>query len=130
MKIALDTNVIVAIQKRNVAVLERLARYSAGEVVLPAIVLHELWFGAYNSTQVNANIADIERLRFPVLDFNSEDGRIAALIRADLKRKGMPIGPYDILIAGQALARDLTLVTRNTREFMRVEGLRVEDWET
>ncbi len=130
MKIALDTNVIVAIQKRNVAVLERLARYSAGEVVLPAIVLHELWFGAYNSTQVNANIADIERLRFPVLDFNSEDGRIAALIRADLKRKGMPIGPYDMLIAGQALARDLTLVTRNTREFMRVEGLRVEDWET
>ena len=129
MKVALDTNVIVAIQKRNAAVPARLAGFSAGEVVLPAMVLHELWFGAYNSTQVGANVAEIERLRFPVLDFDAEDGRVAAMIRADLRRRGTPIGPYETLIAGQALARDLTLVTRNGREFARIEGLRVEDWE-
>ena len=60
--------------------------------------------------------------------FDPEDARAAAEIRADLKRKGTPIGPYDVLIAGQSLARGLTVVTANLREFERVEGLKVEDW--
>jgi tRNA(fMet)-specific endonuclease VapC len=59
MKIALDTNVIVAIQKRNTAVLSRLADFRTEDIALPAMVLHELWYGAYNSTKVEANIADI-----------------------------------------------------------------------
>jgi len=53
---------------------------------------------------------------------------VAGVIRADLKRKGTPIGPYDVLIAGQAIARGLTVVTRNVGEFRRVEGLKVEEW--
>ena len=60
--------------------------------------------------------------------FSIEDAGSAAVVRARLERKGTPIGPYDVLLAGQALARDLTLVTNNTREFRRVKGLKLEDW--
>ncbi len=71
----------------------------------------------------------MDGLRLEVLEFDKEDARQAGEIRAELTRIGMPIGPYDILIAGQAKSRDMTLVTRNTREFERVEGLRLVDWE-
>lgn len=63
------------------------------------------------------------------LDFDSEDARAAGLLRAQLARAGTPVGPYDALIGGQALARDLTVITRNFREFARISGLRVENWE-
>ena len=67
--------------------------------------------------------------RFVVLDFDKEDARQSGQIRALLAGKGTPIGPYDVLIAGQAIARNLTLVTHNTDEFRRVPGLRIEDWQ-
>ncbi len=63
-----------------------------------------------------------------MLDLDREDARAAGEIRAALARQGTPIGPYDVLIAGQAKARALTLVTGNLAEFQRVEGLRIEDW--
>lgn len=68
-------------------------------------------------------------LRFEVVAFDAEDARAAGAVRAALAAAGTPIGPYDALIAGQALARGLVLVTHNPHEFARVEGLRVEDWE-
>lgn len=63
-----------------------------------------------------------------ILDLEREDARAAGEIRAELARRGTPIGPYDVLIAGQAMARGLPLVTNNTAEFERVAGLRLEDW--
>lgn len=71
----------------------------------------------------------MDALQFAVLDFDREDARRAGEIRAHLAAAGAPIGPYDALIAAQALARGLVLVTHNTREFARVPGLGVEDWE-
>ena len=68
-------------------------------------------------------------MRFEILPFDAEDARHAGEVRAALERAGTPIGGYDVLIAGQALARDLILVTHNMREFERVAGLRIEDWE-
>jgi tRNA(fMet)-specific endonuclease VapC len=65
---------------------------------------------------------------FLVLDFDKEDARQAGRLRAFLAGKGTPIGPYDVLIAGQAMARNMILVTRNRSEFDRVPGLRIEDW--
>ena len=73
--------------------------------------------------------ACVDALQFPVLEFDHEDARQAAARRADLALKGTPIGPYDVLIAEQAKARKLTLVTHNTTEFKRVPGLKVEDWK-
>ena len=70
----------------------------------------------------------MRHLRFPVLAFDVEDAYTAGYIQAGLARAGTPIGPNDVQIAVQALARDLTLVTHNRREFARVPGLRVEDW--
>ena len=65
---------------------------------------------------------------FPILDFDQRDAFAAGEIRAALAAKGTSIGPYDVLIAGQAKARGLMLVTNNAGEFNRVDGLRVDDW--
>jgi tRNA(fMet)-specific endonuclease VapC len=99
-----------------------------GDVVMSSIVLHELTFGAFNSHRAATNLDRLAALNFPAISFDIDDARMAGEIRARLKRAGTPIGPYDLLIAGQALARDLTLVTANTREFTRVDGLRIENW--
>lgn len=71
----------------------------------------------------------VDALQFSVLEFDEQDARQAGQIRAHLASKGTPIGPYDVLITGQARARELTLVTHNTSEFQRVPGLKVEDWK-
>ncbi|RXH03673.1 PIN domain-containing protein [Bradyrhizobium vignae] len=63
-----------------------------------------------------------------ILDLDQQDARAAGEIRAELAKRGTPIGPYDILIAGQAMAHGLPLVSNNTAEFQRIAGLRLEDW--
>ena len=63
-----------------------------------------------------------------IIEFGEKEAKASALIRADLEKKGTPIGAMDILIAGSAKAHNLTLITHNTREFMRVEGLSLNDW--
>lgn len=69
-------------------------------------------------------------MQIEALEFDKEDARQAGQIRALLASRGTPIGPYDVLIAGQAVSRELILVTRNTSEFARVPGLRIEDWQS
>ena len=81
-------------------------------------------------TGTTENLVRIESLRFEVLAFDREDARHADEIRAMLAAAGTPIGPYDVLIAGQAIARSLTLITHNVREFQCVPALKLEDWET
>ena len=75
------------------------------------------------------NLERVEALRFAILEFDADDARESGRIRAELAKSGQPIGPYDVLIAGQALSRRLTLISNNLREFTRVEGLKVEDWQ-
>src|SRR5579859_1873101 len=128
MRFLLDTNAVIALLKAHPGFLERLHNYLPQDFGLPAIVAHELFFGAYKSRNAAANLARIEGLRFEILDFDREDARCAGQIRAELAKSGRPIGPFDVLIAGQALARSLTLITHNRGEFDRVEGLKVEDW--
>jgi tRNA(fMet)-specific endonuclease VapC len=131
MRFLLDTNaVIVLIGNKSAALVQRILECREGDVGVASIVVHELYYGAYKSRKIAHNLetlrlflADIE-----IFDFNREDARIAGEIRSDLTAKGTPIGPYDILIAGQAKARDLTLITNNIGEFQRVPGLRVQDW--
>jgi tRNA(fMet)-specific endonuclease VapC len=74
-------------------------------------------------------VAIVDGLQFETVGFDREDARHAGEVRAALAAAGTPIGAYDVLIAGQARSRDLVLVTRNAREFDRVAGLRVEDWD-
>ena len=81
------------------------------------------------AVRTQENVALLDELQFEVVEFDKEDARQAGEVRATLAALGTPIGPYDILIAGQAKSRDLILVSRNMSEFGRVPGLRVENWE-
>lgn len=127
----LDTNAVIAlVGRRSADLLRRVQASAPGSLAISSIVAHELWYGAYRSQKVAFNLETL-RLLFAdlaILDFGPEDARAAGEIRADLARQGMPIGPYDVLIAGQAKARHLTLVTNNTGEFSRVTGLSLENW--
>ncbi len=127
----LDTNTVIAlVGKKSNAVLARLERVKPGVVGICSIVAHELYFGAYKSQKIAHNLETL-RLLFAdlvILDFDRGDAQAAGEIRAGLARKGTPIGPFDILIAGQAKHRDAILVTNNVGEFRRVEDLRLEDW--
>jgi tRNA(fMet)-specific endonuclease VapC len=111
------------------AVRARIRRRAPRDVALSAVVMHELYDGAFKSQRVEKNTARVGGIRLPVVEFDREDARQDGEIRAHLAAKGTPMGPYDVLIAGQARARKLTLITRNTTAFTRVPGLKVEDWQ-
>jgi tRNA(fMet)-specific endonuclease VapC len=129
VKFLLDSNAIIALMKGHPGFLTRLRRHRPPDFGIPAIVAHELFYDAYKGLKTADNLARVDALQFEVLEFDREDARHAGELRAKLAAAGTPIGPYDVLIAGQALARGLTLITHNTREFQRVPGLFLEDWE-
>ena len=127
----LDTNAVIAlVTRRSEPLLRRVESSEPGALAISAIVAHELYFGAYRSQKIQFNLETL-RLLFAdldILDLDQEDARAAGEIRAELARRGTPIGPYDILIAGQAMARGLPRVSNNTAEFQRIAGLQLEDW--
>jgi tRNA(fMet)-specific endonuclease VapC len=127
VKYLLDTNAVVGLSKGIPRLDRRLHQEDPADIGLSVIVLHELFFGAYKGRRIAANLEAITDLGFVVVNFDKADARHAGELRASLAAVGRPIGPYDILIAGQTLARDLTLITHNIREFSRVQGLRIED---
>jgi len=130
MRYLLDANAVIALLNDAVSRLARRARREKpGDVAISAIVAHELFYGAFKSRRTAQNVALVDALQFSVLEFDREDARRAGEVRAFLAAKGTPIGPYDVLIAGQAMARNVILVTHNTDEFGRVKGLRIEDWQ-
>jgi tRNA(fMet)-specific endonuclease VapC len=129
----LDTNACISIlTSPETPVLSRLRlELDRTEVFASSIVLFELWYGVFRSKRIAENRTRASRLlRTGVqsIEFSADDARVAGEIRAILQKKNQAIGPYDTLIAGQALARGLTLVTANHREFARVDGLQWEDW--
>lgn len=125
----LDANVVIGLLAGKLTLLRQVREHVPEDFGISAISAHELYFGACKSRRRAENVARVEALRFAVLEFDKEDAQHAGEIRAVLAAAGMPIGPYDVLIAGQALARDLILITHNTAEFSRVSGLRLQDWE-
>lgn len=126
----LDANVVIGLLNGGTSKLARRARREKpGDIAIPAIAAHELFYGAFKSRRAAQNVALVDSLQFMVLEFDKEDARQAGEIRALLASRGTPIGPYDVLIAGQAKARNLTLITHNTDEFRRVPGLRFDDWQ-
>jgi tRNA(fMet)-specific endonuclease VapC len=131
--ICLDTNVVIAVLKQQPAhLLERFAReLPQGTLALSTIVLFELQYGIANSARRKENtdrLAVFLQAPITVLPFEPEDTEEAGELRAELKRAGTPIGPYDLLVAAQARRRGAVLVTANAGEFARVPGLKTEDW--
>lgn len=129
MRYLLDTNACIALlNNSSPPLLARLRRHKPEEVGLPAPVAYELYYGAYKSRHANRNLELLDRIGFEIVSFDASDARMAGAIRTELEAAGRPIGPYDLLIAGQARAREMVLVTANSREFQRVKGLECEDW--
>lgn len=131
MKYMLDTNIcIYAIKHKPEAVIRRFLQHDPEEMCISAVTYGELMHGVEKSLAVEKNRLAISLFLSPitVLDFSARAAEEYGKIRAELERKGRPIGPMDMLIAGHARAERLILVTNNTREFCRVEGLLVEDW--
>jgi tRNA(fMet)-specific endonuclease VapC len=128
----LDTNTCINyINRRNVLISRRILSFSPDDIAICDIVKFELYFGAYNSSRVEENLEILRKFLGDLvsLPFDGQAAEICGRLRSDLKAAGTPIGSYDMQIAAIALAHDLTLITHNTKEFKRVEGLSIEDWE-
>lgn len=130
--LALDTNTISYYFRGDPSVVQRLQAQAPSDVGVPTVVVYELVYGLRRLPEdVSApRLAALERLLRPMasLDFDATCADHAARIRAQLERQGAPIGPHDVLIAATAIRHHATLVTRNVREFSRVEGLLLANW--
>ena len=130
LKYLLDTNIVIYTIKNRPLQVKRRFQQHHGRMGISSVTIGELVFGAEYSQQVERNMADIEAMaaRLEVLPFDNKAAYHFGQIRATLYREGRPIGPYDMMIAGQARAGGLILVTNNVKEFERVQGLVLEDW--
>jgi tRNA(fMet)-specific endonuclease VapC len=127
---ALDTNTLIYFFKGMGRVAEHLLAQPPSAIGIPVVVVYEIETGIAKSSRPEPRRAQFEQLlqTVEVLPFDAAAARQAAAVRAALERRGAPIGPLDTLIAGTALAYSATLVTHNTHEFGRVEGLNIVDW--
>ena len=130
MKYLLDTDTCIHAMRLHPRVVSRLSTENPSDVWVSVIAEAELRAGAAKSSNPSASTSQIAVLLKPltVVDFDSRDAARYGVIRAALERGGRTIGPLDMLIAAQAAARGLVLVTDNRREFTRVPGLTVESW--
>jgi tRNA(fMet)-specific endonuclease VapC len=131
MKWMLDTDTCIAIIKgKPASVLKKLRGKSVGQVGISSITLGELAFGAAKSSRREEAHAALTEflLALEIASFDSDAAASYGRMRASLEKRGTPIGPLDTLIGAHAAALDVTLVTHNTREFSRIDTLRLEDW--
>lgn len=128
----LDTNACIAYLRRPLSPLaQRILATPPSDITMSTVTLAELFRGAHLSAKVAENLMAVDTFiaRFTILSLNQPAAMIAGQIDAELAKQGLRIGPYDTLIAAIALANHLTLVTRNTSEFGRIPGLRLQNWE-
>ena len=127
----LDTNIcIYMINKNPKKVLEKINGLSPLDVKISSITVAELEYGASKSLNREKNKNSLKRFLSPfeILNFDTIDAEIYGIIRADLEKKGIIIGPYDLQLAAQALRWDYTFITNNIKEFKRITGLKLENW--
>ena len=131
MKYLLDTNICIYIIKRKpIEVLQKFNNFTPGEICISSITLAELQYGVNKSSNPEKNSQALLQFVIPleVIDFDYNAAIKYGSIRTDLEKRGIPIGPLDTLIAAHCYSKDLTLVTNNEKEFLRVTGLKVENW--
>lgn len=131
MRYLLDTNACIDfLTGRFPEVVERILASDPDDLCINSIIVAELRYGADKSQKKAENHASIDVLLGDIrcLDFDPAAAAVSGRIRAELERRGEPIGPYDLLIAAQALSLGLILVSDNFKEFRRVEGLSLENW--
>ncbi|MDP3170847.1 MAG: type II toxin-antitoxin system VapC family toxin [Polaromonas sp.] len=130
MKYLLDTDTLIYVFKRAGNCLPRLENEHDSDIATSTINLFELEFGMAKSSNRTLMARYVSAIsgRYAVLGLDLAASQQAGRVRAHLQASGSPIGPYDVLIAGIALTHNLTVVTRNVREFSRVPQLKVENW--
>lgn len=131
MKWMLDTDTCIAIIKgKPTSVLKKLRGKSVGQVGISSITLGELAFGAAKSSRGEEAHAALSEFLLPleIASFDSDAAASYGQLRASIEKRGTPIGPLDTLIGAHAVALDVVLVTHNTREFSRIDTLRLDDW--
>ena len=130
LKYMLDTNIVIYTMKNKPASVREMFKKHNGRMCISSITYMELVYGAERSSNPERNLTSLEGFaaRMDVLLLDDSAAAHAGQIRAELARLGMPIGPYDQLIAGHARSQGLVLVTNNEKEFARVPGLRTENW--
>jgi tRNA(fMet)-specific endonuclease VapC len=130
LKYMLDTNIVIYTMKNRPQTVRDAFRRHYGEMCISSVTYMELVYGAERSGNPERNLHEIEGFaaRLDVLPYGDSAAAHAGQIRAELASRGMPIGPYDQMIAGHARSMGLVVVTNNTKEFSRVDGLRLENW--
>jgi len=131
VKYLLDTNVCVDfLNRRHLSVVEKIQSSFPEDLCLSSVVVAELRYGADRSVRKaqNHERLDILTAEIQCVDFDLSAARVYGRVRSTLEAEGMPIGPYDMMIAAHALSLGLVLVTDNERELRRVAGLKVENW--
>ena len=126
----LDTNTLILFFKGMGNVADNLLAVSPKDVGIPAVVLSEFEYGIAKSSSPKKRMKQLGELcaLVEVLAFGNEEAKTSAAIRAALEKKGTPIGPYDVMIAGTVLSKQGVLVISNTEDFKRVSGLKIVDW--
>ena len=131
MNYLLDTNALTARVTKDAHFIKQIQTKNPSERVISEITAHEVLLGiACNPKSRLSTVAESMRCLLPELAIGLNKAALAADIRADLKSRGLPIGPHDVLIAAGALAKGLIIIiTHNTRKFSRMPGLLMEDWQ-
>jgi tRNA(fMet)-specific endonuclease VapC len=130
LKYLLDTNMVIYTVKNRPDQVREAFNQHEGQMAISSVTWGELIYGVERSSQPKRNLADIESMaaRLEILAFDEKAANHFGQIRSELYRIGQPIGPYDMMIAGQARSSGLILVTNNVKEFDRVPGLMIENW--
>ncbi len=131
MKYLLDTDICVfIIRKRSPSILKRIEMTPPGQIAISAVTLAELQYGVFKSSNPEKNAMALAKFISPlhVLPFTEKDTLTYGMIRGELEKSGVPIGPLDLFIAAHAISNSLVLATGNKKELSRVNALRIEDW--
>ena len=126
----LDTDTCIGVLRQRPGMLQRLSQIAPTDCAVSMVTVYELFCGLARALDPANERQKVERFVSAIIEMplDRAGAEAAANIRAELERQGTPIGPYDLLIAGQAVASGLTLVTNNVGEFKRVSGLKLESW--
>lgn len=126
----LDTDTIIYSLKGDDAVRKNLQQHLEAPIKICVITLMELYFGAYRSAKVSANLARVRTIEnsFEIITIGKGLAEIFGMLKSGLRKSGTPLDDFDLIIASSALAHNLILVTNNERHFRRIEGLKLTNW--
>ena len=126
----LDTDTCIGVLRQRPGMVQRLSQIAPTDCAVSMVTVYELFCGLARALDPANERQKVERFVSAIIEMplDRAGAEASANIRAELERQGTPIGPYDLLIAGQAVASGLTLVTNNVGEFKRVSGLKLESW--